>query len=50
MNRSNLERKLSFNDVNRLFEIASIARGKTGQQVNRDDLIVEKSAIPYGQW
>ena len=49
MNGSNLERKLSFNDVNRLFEIAS---GKTGQQVNRDDLIVivEKSAIPYGQW
>jgi hypothetical protein len=44
---SNLERKLSFNDVNRLFELAS---GKTGQQVNRDDLIVEKSAIPYGQW
>jgi hypothetical protein len=30
LNWSNLERKLSFNDVNRLFEIAS---GKTGQQV-----------------
>jgi hypothetical protein len=47
VNWNNLERKLSFNDVNRLFEIAS---GKTGQQVNRDDLIVEKSAIFYGQW
>ena len=47
MNWSNLERKLSFNNVNRLFEIAG---GKTGQQVNRDDLIVEKSAIPYEQW
>jgi hypothetical protein len=47
VNWSSLERKLSFNDVNRLFEIAS---EKTGQQVNRDDLIVEKSAIPYGQW
>jgi hypothetical protein len=48
VNWSNLDRKLSFNDVNRRFD--EIASGKTGQQVNRGDLIVEKSAIPYGQW